>query len=187
MDQANDTLPSSPTNSSLSSSDLDTESTGSFFHDRSTTLGTLMGVNFPQISVRVPSRRENASASVAGNDNPGGTRCKKPPAERRRNHGRRWWKLCREDSRPPSLGEFLEIERRFGDLPENRIFYGGPAELGGNPAAGNRALFADGRVLPPSATAAAQSPAGAACGLPVLFPGVCCGGGGKCHFKVFRI
>ncbi|CAN1300077.1 Uncharacterized protein At3g17950 [Linum perenne] len=39
--------PPSPTSSSVSSSDLDTESTDSFFHDRSTTLGTLMGVTFP--------------------------------------------------------------------------------------------------------------------------------------------
>lgn len=140
-----------------------------------------MGVTFPPISVRVPSRRENAAASVAGNGNPRGRRTKNPPAERRRRqHGRRWWKLCREDSRPPSLGEFLEIERRFGDVPENRIFYGGPAELGGNPAAGNGALFADGRVLPPpsAAVAAGQSPAGAGRGLPVLFHGVCCGGEG---------
>ncbi|KAM1441294.1 hypothetical protein ACFXTO_009422 [Malus domestica] len=42
--------------SSVSSSDLDTESTGSFFHDRSTTLGTLMGGSFPAITFRASSQ-----------------------------------------------------------------------------------------------------------------------------------
>ncbi|XP_058079449.1 uncharacterized protein At3g17950 [Magnolia sinica] len=175
MDQPNNLLPSSPTISSLSSSDLDTESTGSFFHDRSTTLGTLMGVTFPPLSVRVSSGRENAASTgdAATATALGGGRNKKP-ADRRRHHGRRWWKLCREDSRAPSLADFLEIERRFGDGSDNRFFYSAPAE---HESAGNGALFADGRVLPPP-QAAVQSPSAAVCRFPVAFNGICCGGGG---------
>ncbi|XP_068661212.1 uncharacterized protein At3g17950-like [Aristolochia californica] len=163
MDQANDVVPSSPSISSVSSSDLDTESTGSFFHDRSTTLGTLMGVTFPAISVRVSSHGENNA--VAGGGNP--ARRERPRTEKRRSHGRRWWRLCREESRATSLADFLEIERRFGDAAEHRFLYGAA------PADGN-GLFANGRVLPPVGAAAAQSPAGAMCSI----SGICCGSGG---------
>ncbi|KAJ6760042.1 hypothetical protein OIU79_024997 [Salix purpurea] len=71
LDPRNDMLPppSSPTNSSISSSDLDTESTGSFFHDRSTTLGTLMGVTFPAITFRAPSQQRHPTAASSAIDN----------------------------------------------------------------------------------------------------------------------
>ncbi|GAB2274358.1 hypothetical protein Dimus_009122 [Dionaea muscipula] len=41
----NTILTCSPTSSTASTSDLDTESTGSFFHDRSVTLGSLIGAS----------------------------------------------------------------------------------------------------------------------------------------------
>ncbi|XAR48279.1 hypothetical protein NMG60_11031039 [Bertholletia excelsa] len=178
LDPANDFLPplSSPTVSSISSSDLDTESTGSFFHDRSTTLGTLMGVTFPSISFRTPSqsqRREsnavNVAASAVGRRRSSRTnKALVTVAERRR---RRWWRLslCREeDSRPSSLGEFLEVERRFGD----GAFYGATTELE-RPENG-RLLFADGRVLPPARTEEeSPSTAGALC---VSLTSICSGG-----------
>ncbi|ONK66206.1 uncharacterized protein A4U43_C06F5330 [Asparagus officinalis] len=88
MDPDTALFPSSPTNSSPSSSDLDTESTGSFFPDRSTTLGTLMGVNFPSGDpaagpVRVPSTAGGDVASKKAarggerrkEDGAGGERC----------------------------------------------------------------------------------------------------------------
>ncbi|XP_068664220.1 uncharacterized protein At3g17950-like [Aristolochia californica] len=163
MDDADDVVPSSPSITSVSSSDLDTESTGSFFHERSTTLGTLMGVTFSAISVRVSSDGKNNA--IAGGGNP--ARRESPRTEKRRNHGRRWWRLCREESRATSLADFLEIERRFGDAAEHRLMYGAaPAEGDG--------LFADGIVLPPSGASAAQSPAGATCSI----SGICCGGEG---------
>ncbi|KAJ1438725.1 hypothetical protein SESBI_02995 [Sesbania bispinosa] len=183
--------PSSPTISSISSSDLDTESTGSFFHDRSTTLGTLMGVSFPAIAFRVPSqnRRDphSAAAATAGSRSNASNKKKKRTnaaaaaavaAERRR----RWWQLCRDgDARPASLGEFLEVERRCGD----GAFYGTAAELEGMVAGhqqgnGGRVLFADGRVLPPAAdvddeAAAAESLCNR---FPVSLAGICSGGAG---------
>ncbi|XP_020221880.1 uncharacterized protein At3g17950 [Cajanus cajan] len=178
--------PSSPTISSISSSDLDTESTGSFFHDRSTTLGTLMGVNFPTIAFRVPSqnRNPNSAAEAAGGSRRIAAAAKKKKkatstvtaAERRR----RWWQLCRDgDSKPASLGEFLEVERRFGD----GAFYGTAAELEGMVAGhqqrnGSRVLFADGRVLPPpSDVDDGATAAESLCNMfPVSLAGICSGG-----------
>ncbi|XP_073270486.1 uncharacterized protein At3g17950-like [Primulina huaijiensis] len=140
--------PSSPSASSLSSSDLDTESTGSFFHDGSTTLGTLMGVNLQAITFRAASHRENSiSAATLGR------RSRKPEKVRGvvARQRRRWCMLCGEEEgdevRRASLGEYLEVERRFGDGSvavelEEGIVIGQPRN--------GRALFADGRVLPPA-------------------------------------
>ncbi|KAG6413157.1 hypothetical protein SASPL_125861 [Salvia splendens] len=139
--------PSSPTNSSLSSSDLDTESTGSFFHDRSTTLGTLMGVTVQAITFRATS--QHRQQEIPGSGGGAARRSKNSRAAVARQR-RRWWRLCRDecDSRRASLGDYLEVERRFGDG-------GGAAELEEGlvqemqPRNG-RALFADGMVLPPA-------------------------------------
>ncbi|CAA6664807.1 unnamed protein product [Spirodela intermedia] len=61
MAREGEVIPSSPTISSPSSSDLDTESTGSFFPDRSTTLGTLMGVSL----IETPAARPPAVALLS--------------------------------------------------------------------------------------------------------------------------
>ncbi|KAF9671294.1 hypothetical protein SADUNF_Sadunf12G0032400 [Salix dunnii] len=216
LDPTNDILPppSSPTSSSISSSDLDTEflfffkfyrflvcscyavvvqSTGSFFHDRSTTLGTLMGVTFPAITFRAPSQHRlpaaasSASAAPANGGDPRRSTKKRRSltasavAERRR---RRWWSLCRDGggAKPASLGEFLEVERRFGDAA---------AELEGvmvaeqprNGGVDGRLLFADGRVLPPADVAgdggsSSSSMAGGLWRFPVSLTGICSGGTG---------
>lgn len=96
-------------------------------------------------------------------------------AERRR----RWWSLCRDgDARPASLGDFLEVERRFGD----GAFYGTAAELEGMVMAQQRnhgrVLFANGRVLPPSTDVDdGASTAGSLCNrFPVSLTGICSGG-----------
>ncbi|EEF31597.1 uncharacterized protein At3g17950 [Ricinus communis] len=203
LDPTNDILPppSSPTNSSISSSDLDTESTGSFFHDRSTTLGTLMGVTFPAITFRAPSQsRDNhvtagggvaaiaSTTSTAANRNKKNKKNKRSPLELQRR--RRWWRLCSDgESKPASLGEFLEVERRFGD---GAFFGNAAAELEGVMAAqqqqqeqeqhqqGN-GLFADGRVLPPASAQVVDdgtSTAGILCRFPVSLTGICSGGVG---------
>ncbi|CAL5186675.1 unnamed protein product [Lathyrus oleraceus] len=193
LDPANDLVPppSSPSISSISSSDLDTESTGSFFHDRSTTLGTLMGVSFPAIAFRVPSQHReshsDAGACAGGSIRNASNKKKKRAAaaasvaaERRR----KWWQLCRDsDARPASLGDFLEVERRFGD----GAFYETAAELEGMVAEadqpqrnGGRVLFADGRVLPPVEDVGnGESPAESLCNrFPVSLAGICSGGAG---------
>ncbi|KAE8712494.1 ABC transporter I family member 17-like [Hibiscus syriacus] len=95
-----------------------------------------------------------------------------------------------------SLGEFLEVERRFGD----GAFYGAEAaELEGvmgtahdeqhHEARNGRSLFADGRVLPPVSAAIPPAgddddedekapTAGALCRFPVSLTGICSGGVG---------
>ncbi|KAL1327929.1 hypothetical protein HN51_037913 [Arachis hypogaea] len=168
--------PSSPTNSSVSSSDLDTESTGSFFHDRSTSLGTLMGVSFPTIAFRAPSQPNSAAASFATipirDPDPTSKKTKKPQA--------RWWRFCRDGfAKPASLADFLEVERRIGD----GAFYGTTAELESmvinSHTSHGRRLFADGRVLPPPVVDDAASTAGTLCSrFPVLLTGICSGGAG---------
>ncbi|KAL1821644.1 hypothetical protein ACET3Z_016513 [Daucus carota] len=184
LDPGNDFLPPpiSPSISSPSSSDLDTESTGSFFPDRSTSLGTLMGVSaFPPIIFSTPSHRRNAAPPE---NNPGKSKKRntKAAVESLLRRRRSWWgRLCSDQElRPSKLGEFLEVERRFGD---GAIFSvdGVGMEVGGYDQginANGRVLFADGRVLPPETVAGEEcSPAanggGGLCRFSVSLPGIC--------------
>ncbi|KAI5660289.1 hypothetical protein M9H77_29082 [Catharanthus roseus] len=173
-----------------------------------------MGVNFPAITFRAPPSRTHSQnrqfqpnstnvSSIVGNRR--NNKSKKSRAaitnstavdeeERRRWRKRRWWRLCRDDGdcRPTaSLGEFLEVERRFGD----GAFYGGgaaaAAEIEGivpvvddhHHSRNGRVLFADGRVLPPAEVVDddAESPAAVAAGglcrfSVVSLSGICSGG-----------
>ncbi|KAF7822225.1 uncharacterized protein G2W53_027680 [Senna tora] len=176
--------PSSPTISSVSSSDLDTESTGSFFHDRSTTLGTLMGVSFPAITFRAPSQHRDPHSAAAGSAAAlGGSRRGIKPKKKKKTvvaeRRRRWWSLCRDgDARPASLGEFLEVERRFGD----GAFYGTAAELEGmvmghHHQQQQQQRNNDGRVLAADVDDGASTAAGSLCNrFPVSLTGICSGG-----------
>ncbi|XP_024982194.1 uncharacterized protein At3g17950-like [Cynara cardunculus var. scolymus] len=183
---------SSPTISSLSSSDFDTESTGSFFHDRSTSLGTLMGVT--TFTFRTPSQRRDGTPTITRRSTPNNRnfvprRRKKDQttdlvAERRRKRVRRrnWWWLCSgEASKPSSLGEFLEVERRFG---VEALFDGDAlmdVNLGDHHRNNGRMLFADGRVLPPPHSPDDDdegTPVCSLCRFHVLLAAICGGGGG---------
>lgn len=92
---------------------------------------------------------------------------------------RSWWgRLCSDQEiKPSKLGEFLEVERRFGD---DAIFSvdGGGLEMGNYSGENNgRVLFADGRVLPPEMGREECSPAascgGGLCRLSGSLPGIC--------------
>ncbi|WJX54506.1 hypothetical protein P8452_40381 [Trifolium repens] len=158
---------SSPTNSSISSSDLDTESTGSFFHDRSTTLGTLMGLTFT-----VPSHQPSITANSKRKNNINSNNAPDTVVSKRR---RRWWHFCSHiDARSASLAQFLEVERRFGDA----AFY--VEGLVAVDSQQQRDLFADGRVLPPSAVDdGPPTTTGTLCSrFPVSLNGICNGGAG---------
>ncbi|KAL8138959.1 hypothetical protein V2J09_004960 [Rumex salicifolius] len=169
--------PSSPTISSVSSSsDLESASTGSFFHDRSTTLGTLMGVTtFPPSFTfnaltssqrrrdRAPIPNNAADFAPAEDEDPDedDNRRKRLPKRRRRW----WWGLCGDDvccgsgggvvgvgsskrRSSASLADFLEVERRLGEA----LYGDGGDHLEGlvsDTRDGERVLFEDGRVLPP--------------------------------------
>lgn len=170
---------SSPTISSVSSSDLDTESSGSFFPDRSISLGALMGVttSFPAITFRTPPRRRDATpvitrVSTVNSRNVVGRK-------RKRLRRKKWWWLCSgEASKPSSLGEFLEIERRF----EAEMLFSDAlmdVNFSHHHRNGGRMLFRDGRVLPPpppSHVSDVNDGTLSICSL-CRFPGLLCGGG----------
>lgn len=125
-----------------------------------------MGVSFPAITFRAASQSQSQSRQqrdmhVTGT--PFGTRGKKKSKKRASpimsasTARRHWWRLCGDydDAKPSaSLGDFLEVERRFGDTT---TLYNAAAELEGvvvshqhqQPSNG-QLLFADGRVLPPA-------------------------------------
>ncbi|BBH06112.1 hypothetical protein Prudu_017671 [Prunus dulcis] len=131
--------------SSSSSSDLDTESTGSFFHDKSITLGSLLGVS-GIIGLSRRSTRRRAVETSKG----------------KKNHKSKPWlfSLCskltsdsvNESNNTPSLGHFLEVERRASNNNINRRNHGGPIEYGTDnfslavPVSDPNRLFVDGLV-----------------------------------------
>ncbi|CAN6246212.1 unnamed protein product [Urochloa humidicola] len=199
MDGDGNMIPSSPsTETSPSSSDIATESTGSFFRDRSTTLGTLMGVSLAddepgQVQDHQPGRD---AGEATGMETP------RAPAHegegwRWRGRWRRrrwrsaggggiggWWRLCRDDARgSTSLGHFLDMERQ---LASAGLLCGD--RTGQRDAA---AASPDGRVrLPASAAGAAAEENGrwkmrrpaqgtsssSLAKLPVLLTAICSGG-----------
>ncbi|GMY10853.1 hypothetical protein FCV25MIE_06092 [Fagus crenata] len=149
----NTLITGSPTSSTDSSSDLDTESTGSFFHDKSITLGSLIGVS----NILEFSRR-----SIRG-------RKTEPLKEKKSTTKSRIWlfSLCIRDStdvksvkNPQSLGHFLEVERRAVDeyrrnqSPTNI----GPEELGlTQPVTESNSLFVNGHIAPPQTSSSSGS------------------------------
>ena len=181
------------------------QSTGSFFPDRSTTLGTLMGVS--AFGGAQAQQRRAARAPAAGEEGAGGAQ--RAPREeeeerrrggvwrRRRRRWRRrgrslggsWWRLCRDhgDGGPPtSLGEFLDMERQLAGAD---FLCDGTGASGSEAAA--TALFEDGRVRPPPPAAAAAAEergrwrllrasegSSSLARLPVLLTGICSGGAG---------
>ncbi|KAK4799446.1 hypothetical protein SAY86_024811 [Trapa natans] len=104
-------LTGSPTssNSNLSSWDLDSESTGSFFGDRSITLGSLMGAASILEITRRSSRFRTSEVHSRGN-----------MSHQTLRHSKPWLfslcsRLCTDAVRietAPSLGHFLEAERK---------------------------------------------------------------------------
>ncbi|KAK9280348.1 hypothetical protein L1049_014036 [Liquidambar formosana] len=143
----NTLLTGSPSSSSDSSSDLDTESTGSFFHDKSITLGSLIGVS----SILELSRR-----SIRG---------RKPEVLRgKKNYKSKTWlfSLCSRAStdaesvnNPSSLGHFLAVERRAANecrRNQSPTIYG-PDELAlAQPITETNSLFVNGCVAPPQSS-----------------------------------
>ncbi|CAK9143022.1 unnamed protein product [Ilex paraguariensis] len=175
----NTLLSGSPSASTDSSSDLDTESTGSFFHDRSTTLGSLIGVsNIVNLSRR--SIRGKNPETIEG------TKTYRPKT---------WcFSLCPRDStdaksvnkNTPSLGHFLAVERRAAN--EHRMSYSPtifvPDELAlAQSDAQPNSLFVDGCIAPPQSSPLTSSDAerrqsrglehGDGYGVAGLFPCMC--------------
>ncbi|KAG5104351.1 hypothetical protein JHK82_041321 [Glycine max] len=148
----NTLLTRSPSSSTDSSSDFDTESTGSFFPDQSTTLGSLMGVS----SIVELSRRSLR-----------GTKTELLKSKKKMFNFRSWLfclgsrsKITEAESQkynPPSLGQFLAVERRAAS--ENRrkqslSIYDPHDELA---LAERNSLFMNGTIAPPHSISPRQS------------------------------
>jgi hypothetical protein len=122
------------------------QSTCSFFRDRSTTLGTLMGVSLAD--------GEDRPQETAAEQERGTLPAPAPEEEgwrwRRRWRPRRgasWWRLCRDDvGGTTPLAHFLHMERQLS---------GAGLLCGGGGGEATAPLFENGRVLPSSSSAAA--------------------------------
>ncbi|KAG5223655.1 60S Ribosomal protein [Salix suchowensis] len=131
----NTLLTGSPTSSTDSSSDLDTESTGSFFHDKSISLGSLIGVSnlleLSRKSTRTRKQIQNMDFSLCSRDTTDA-------------------KVVNDT---PSLGHFLAVERRASSeyrRNHSPIIYGPRDELElAQPVAEPNSLFVNGHVAPP--------------------------------------
>ncbi|KAL5581014.1 hypothetical protein UlMin_013456 [Ulmus minor] len=178
----NTLITGSPTCSTDSSSDLDTESTGSFFHDKSITLGSLIGVT----SILELSRRSlRGRKTEASKENKNKTK------------SRTWlFSLCTRNSstdvvesgsnNAPSLGHFLAVERKATNgcrRNQSPVIYG-PDELAlAQPGTGQNSLFVDGRVAPPQLSPSSGTDLdrrrnggldnGIGCGFSLLFSCMC--------------
>ncbi|KAJ6670595.1 60S RIBOSOMAL PROTEIN L36 [Salix viminalis] len=141
----NTLLTGSPTSSTDSSSDLDTESTGSFFHDKSISLGSLIGVS----NLLELSRKSTRTRKV------------EVVEEKKSCKSKTWiFSLCSRDTtdakvvnETPSLGHFLAVERRASSeyrRNHSPIVYGPHDELElAQPVAEPNSLFVNGHVAPP--------------------------------------
>lgn len=140
-------MSSSPSSSTDSSSDLDTESTGSFFHDSNTTLGSLIGV--PRIvNLSRRSLRRTANSGSSGSQ---------------KNYRSKTWcfSLCPTNTTDaenatkstPSLGQFLAVERRAAHEHRNSSYSSlvyGPDEIANSQLDREpNSLFVNGHIAPP--------------------------------------
>ncbi|CAN0881543.1 hypothetical protein LINGRAHAP2_LOCUS14298 [Linum grandiflorum] len=138
-------LTRTPSSTTISSSDLDTQSTQSFFHDKSITLGSLIGLS----SILALSRRSMRGRSRSETFIREEQQRKPKPCifslcsrlttdaviERRTSSASSSSIAINNMSNPPSLGHFLEVERRASSftngskLLEQENGYGSPLVL----------------------------------------------------------
>ncbi|WVZ00576.1 hypothetical protein V8G54_026645 [Vigna mungo] len=134
----NTLLTASPSSSTDSSSDLDTQSTGSFFRDQSTTLGSLMGVS----SIVELSRRS--------------LRESKTELFRSKKKLKLWsWCFClgcegeKQKKNAPSLAQFLAVERRVANENRRNQSLHFELALAETDIAERNSLFINGTIAPP--------------------------------------
>lgn len=152
----NTLLTASPSLSTRSSSDLDTQSTGSFFPDNSTTLGSLMGVSSIVELSRRSLRGTKTELSKSNN------KCKFSSClfcfrSRSRNSEAQSHK-----NNPPSLGQFLAVERRVANETrrnQNLLIYDPHDELAlaETNITERNSLFMNGTIAPPHSISPRQS------------------------------
>lgn len=156
------------------------QSTGSFFHDRSITLGNLIGIN----SILELSRR-----SLRGRKTD--QTCKDKKSSKTNNNTTKFrlcfFSLCSRDStdgenvnsanNPPSLGHFLAEERRaaIDEYRRNPQMYGPDDELAMAEQAVTEpnSLFVNGQVAPPHPQSSPWFDSDVDRRRPVLFSCIC--------------
>ncbi|KAM7531851.1 hypothetical protein LguiB_035261 [Lonicera macranthoides] len=152
----NTLLTGSPSSSTDSSSDLDTESTGSFFHDKSITLGNLIGISsILELSRR--SARRTTTSQTSGNKN---------------NLKPKTWlfSICSKlttdavtinnTTTPSSLRHFLEAEKRAATTcrrNQSPHAYGPDDFSRVSPPSEANALFVNGHVVAPAGQSSSWS------------------------------
>ncbi|KAL0451158.1 UNVERIFIED_CONTAM: hypothetical protein Slati_1672200 [Sesamum latifolium] len=145
----NTLLTSSPISSTDSSSDLDTESTGSFFHDKSITLGSLIGIS----SILELSRRSTRGRISE-------------PVRNKKNYKTKTWflSLCSRlntdavsMNNTPSLGHFLEAERRAANNYRRNPSPNGYGPDDFSHILDPNSLFVGGHIAPPQSSALLDS------------------------------
>ncbi|KAK9289804.1 hypothetical protein L1049_007964 [Liquidambar formosana] len=140
-------LTASLSSSTGSSSDLDTQSTGSFFHDKSISLGSVLGVS---------SIIELSQRSTRG-------RTAETLREKKNYKSRSWiFSLCSKLTtdavnmdNTPSLGHFLQVERRASSIyrrNQSPTIYGPDDFSQVLPARDANPLFISGQVAPPQSS-----------------------------------
>ncbi|KAJ4849152.1 hypothetical protein Tsubulata_045088 [Turnera subulata] len=144
----NTLLTGSPASFTDSSSDLDTESTASFFHEKSITLGSLIGVSNALDLSRKPAKVTKVEA-----------------VKEKKSCRTKLWplSLCSRDTTTtgfeivnnpaaPSLGHFLAVERSAANDCSRRnqgpIIYGLDELNLAQPVTETNSLFIDGQVAP---------------------------------------
>lgn len=153
----NTSLSDSLTSSTDSSSDLDTESTGSFFHDRSTTLGSLIGVSsIVNLSRRSTRGRPNGvMTEVQKNYRSKTAWCFSLCPRNSTDAESTVMMITNSDSNAPSLGHFLAVERRAANEHNRRSTHHSPLIYGPDefamalPNRDQNSLFANGQIAPP--------------------------------------
>ncbi|PHT34693.1 hypothetical protein CQW23_26493, partial [Capsicum baccatum] len=148
----NTSLSDSLSSSTDSSSDLDTESTGSFFHDRSTTLGSLIGVSsIVNLSRRSTRGRPNGvMTEVQKNYRSKTTWCFSLCPRNSTDAESTVMMIRNSDSNAPSLGHFLAVERRANEHNRRSPPIYGPDEFAmALPNRDQNSLFANGQIAPP--------------------------------------
>ncbi|OVA06255.1 hypothetical protein BVC80_8869g22 [Macleaya cordata] len=175
----------SPSSSTVFSSDLDTESTGSFFHEQSITLGSLMGVSsILDLSGRSLGGRRSVE-SFRGNN-------KKTTNNNLKSSKTWFFSLCSKPNvhdhteitvkNPPlsTLAHFLEVERRAANdyrTNQSPIIYEQEQFYEGRPVSEPNSLFIDGCIAPPQQSPCFSSSSnvngGDKYGFPVLFSCIC--------------
>ncbi|XP_065865512.1 uncharacterized protein At3g17950-like [Euphorbia lathyris] len=138
----------SPTSSTDSSSDLDTASTGSFFHDRSITLGSLIGASSSSKILKSSRVRKVEAVKEKKSKTWIFSLCPRETTDAENGNNIN----VNVNNNPPSLGDFLAVERRAAANECRRdvhVDVDSPNDIYEGVMMESNSLFVNGQVAPP--------------------------------------